>query len=105
MDRAHELRQQMTLAETKLWQRLKARRLGVHFRRQQIIAGYIADFYCHSAHLVVEGDGEMHQQQKEYDLVRDQSFQGMGLRVVRFYNEEVLTDTEGVVRQIKALLE
>jgi very-short-patch-repair endonuclease len=56
--RAKELRQEMTPAESKLWQRLRAGRLeGFHFRRQQIIGGYIADFYCHAAGLVVEVDG------------------------------------------------
>jgi very-short-patch-repair endonuclease len=54
------------------WQHLRANQLnGLHFRRQQIIDGFIADFYCHVARLVIEVDGEIHQQQAEYDAERD----------------------------------
>jgi len=62
----------MTRAERVLWQRLKAGRLqGWHFRRQQVIDGFIVDFYCHAAGLVLEIDGGVHEQQREYDTERD----------------------------------
>jgi very-short-patch-repair endonuclease len=61
MMRSRELRHEMTLAECKLWERLRANRLeGFHFRRQQIIEPYIVDFYCHQAALVIEVDGGIH---------------------------------------------
>ena len=57
----------MTPAEKILWNELRANKLGVHFRRQQVIAGFIVDFYCHKAGLVVEVDGDIHDLQKEED--------------------------------------
>ena len=62
--KAKELRRDMTSAEKVLWNELRGNRLGVHFRRQQIIAGFIVDFYCHRAGLVVELDGSVHANQK-----------------------------------------
>ena len=66
-ERAKELRRNMTPAEKILWHELRANKLGVHFRRQQIIAGFIVDFYCHKAGLVIEVDGDIHDFQKEED--------------------------------------
>jgi len=60
LQRAKELRREMTPAEKILWEELRANKLGVHFRRQQVIAGFIVDFYCHRAGLVVEVDGDIH---------------------------------------------
>ncbi len=69
---AQQMRRQPTGAEAKLWCFLRAGRLkGLHFRRQQVIDGFIADFYCHSAGLVIELDGAVHQAQLEYDTERD----------------------------------
>ena len=69
---AERLRKTMTPAESRLWLKLKSNRLGrLHFRRQQILRGFIVDFYCHPARLVVEVDGEVHNQQVEYDAQRD----------------------------------
>jgi len=69
LERAKELRRNMTPAEKLLWQEVRAKKLGVRFRRQQIIAGFIVDFYCHRAALVVEVDGDIHdlQQKKTQD--------------------------------------
>lgn len=70
--RAKELRKNMTQAERILWDYLRGNRLhGLHFRRHQVIDGYIVDFYCHSAGLVIEVDGEIHNNQKEEDLERE----------------------------------
>jgi len=57
----------MTPAEEILWQELRGNKIGVHFRRQQIIAGFIVDYYCHKAALVVEVDGDIHDLQQEED--------------------------------------
>jgi len=70
--RAKELRRAMTREEAMLWSALRTNRLGgFHFRRQQIVAGFILDFYCHAAGLAVEVDGGIHQLQVEYDAERD----------------------------------
>jgi very-short-patch-repair endonuclease len=88
--RAKELRRNPTPEERLLWQRLRANRLGgFHFRRQQPIAGFIVDFYCHAAALVVEVDGEIHQNQIEADAERDRALNSLGYRVIRFTNEDI----------------
>ena len=103
VQRAKELRRQMTKEERILWQRLRGNRLhGLHFRRQQIIDGFIVDFYCHAAGLVVEVDGEVHQQQAAYDAERDRILSARGLRIVRIKNEEVRQNLLGVLSRIAA---
>ena len=90
LERAKTLRKEMTLAESLLWQRLRAGRLeGIHFRRQQVIGRYIVDFYCHQAGVVVEVDGGIHQEQADYDQEREAYFHQQGLVVLRFNNWEV----------------
>ena len=99
--RARELRQSLTAAEKLLWQSLRGNRLGGwHFRRQQVIAGYIVDFYCHAASLVVELDGLVHDNQAEYDWERDGVLKSLALRVVRIKNQEVLENLETVLQKI-----
>jgi very-short-patch-repair endonuclease len=91
----------MTPDEEILWQRLRANRLdGWHFRRQQVIDGFIVDFYCHKAGLVVELDGPIHEGQVEYDAERDNALESRGLRVLRIKNEEVNQDLELVLGRI-----
>lgn len=87
LQRAKELRREMTPAEKILWEELRANKLGVHFRRQQVIAGFIVDFYCHKAALVVEADGNIHDLQKEEDERREKVLSELGLKVVRFGND------------------
>jgi very-short-patch-repair endonuclease len=100
-DLAHEMRMAMTPAEAHLWRRLKASRLrGIHFRRQQIIDGYIADFYCHEAGVVVEVDGDVHDHQREYDAQRDEVLRRRELIVLRVRNEDVLGDVNEVAGRI-----
>ncbi len=101
VQRAKELRRQMTQEEKILWQHLRANRLnGLHFRRQQIIDGFIADFYCHAARLVIEVDGEIHQQQAEYDAERDRILFARGLRLLRIQNEAVRLNLDRVLAYI-----
>lgn len=102
--RARELRRNMTEAEKVLWQALRANRLnGWHFRRQQIIGGYIADFYCHAASLVIELDGGIHAAQRDYDQERTELINLHGIEVVRFKNEQVLQNLPKVLKEIDSL--
>ena len=66
----------------------------------KVIDGYIADFYCHSANLIVEVDGEVHQYQIEKDQERDQNLNDKGLKVIRIKNEEIRNDVTEVLRKI-----
>jgi very-short-patch-repair endonuclease len=103
LQRAKELRRAMTPAERLLWQEVRAKKLGVRFRRQQIIAGFIVDFYCHKAALVVEVDGDIHDLQQEEDARREKALRDMGLRIVRFRNDEILKNLSRVVERMKEL--
>ncbi len=95
-DRARELRRNMTLAERKLWTVLKDRQLeGFRFRRQHPIGPYIADFACLEAGLIVEVDGRQHMD-AEADRTRDAFLREEGLHVLRFWNNEVMANLEGV---------
>ncbi len=94
-----QLRRKMTPAERILWGYLRANRLqGMHFRRQQVIEGFIADFYCHSVALVIEVDGATHERQ--HDLERSAVFEGRGIRTLRFTNEEIYSNNERVLEII-----
>lgn len=101
LERAKELRREMTLAEKLLWQQIRANKLGVRFRRQQVIQGFIVDFYCHKAGLVIEVDGDVHDLQKEEDERREKVLREMGLKLVRFGNDEVVRNVSAVVGKIK----
>jgi very-short-patch-repair endonuclease len=79
LQRAKELRREMTPAEKLLWQELRANKLGIHFRRQQVIAGFIVDFYCQKSALVVEVDGDIHDLQQEEDERRERVLSGLGM--------------------------
>jgi len=96
----------MPPAEALLWQELRDNKLGMHFRRQQIIAGFIVDFYCHSAALVIELDGGVHRsrEQSGADLCRAKVLREMELNVVRFKNHEVMKELPWVLDQIRALI-
>ncbi|NOH01382.1 MAG: DUF559 domain-containing protein [Chloroflexi bacterium] len=72
------------------FQKLRANKLGVHFWRQQVIQGFIVDFYRHKAGLVIEVDGDVHDLQKEEDERREKVLRELGLRIVRFGNDEVV---------------
>jgi very-short-patch-repair endonuclease len=101
VQRAKELRRGMTEAEKVLWLSVRANRLnGWHFRRQQIIGGFIADFYCHAAALVVELDGGIHESQQEYDQERTELIKTYGIEVVRFKNETVMNQLPQVLQEI-----
>jgi len=104
LQRAKELRRDMTPAEKVLWNELRANKLGVHFRRQQVISGFIVDFYCHKAALVVEIDGDIHDLQEEEDAKREKALREIGLGIVRFRNDKIMRELPAVVGRIKELL-
>jgi very-short-patch-repair endonuclease len=98
---AKRLRREMTPAESRLWTALRRNALdGFHFRRQQVIEGYIADFYCDVAKLVIEVDGGVHQEQWKYDESCDKAISELGIRVLRISNDAML-DVEAVVEHIR----
>ena len=102
---ARKLRRQQTDVETKLWMRLRDRQLcGAKFRRQHPIGPYIVDFCCVESSLVVELDGGQHAEQAAADLARTNFLESRGHRVLRFWNNDVLTNLAGVVERIIEVL-
>ena len=98
---AEQMRQKMTPSEKRLWERLRANRLnGLAFRRQQVIGGFIADFYCRAARLIVECDGHVHTAQAAYDQECDQIIATYNLRILRFTNDRVSHDLPAILADI-----
>jgi very-short-patch-repair endonuclease len=99
-DRARTLRKNQTDAEIRLWKLLRAKRLDSwKFRRQYPIGSYIVDFACPSARLIVEADGSQHAE-NGYDVRRDAWLASQGWRVIRFWNNHILNDTESVLTAV-----
>jgi very-short-patch-repair endonuclease len=93
----------MTPAESILWKRLRNRRChGFKFRRQQVIEGFVADFYCEVAQLVIEIDGAIHDDPtvSENDAHREEVFKARGIATIRFPNRQVYSDIESVLNTI-----
>ena len=98
-DHARDLRQGGTDAEHKLWQRLRAGQLnGLKFRRQHPIPPYIVDFYCDAKKLVVELDGSQHND--EVDRIRSRLLESQGLKILRYWDNEVLQQMDAVLEAI-----
>jgi very-short-patch-repair endonuclease len=98
---ARRLRRNMTPAERILWEALKGKKLsGLRFRAQHPVGPFILDFYCPARKLVVELDGGVHEEQAGYDEARTQQLEDYGYHVIRFRNEEVLTDLPSVLERI-----
>ena len=98
---ARELRHDSTEAERKLWKHLRNRQLeGMKFRRQVPLFGFYADFFCEGANLIVALDGGQHASQVEKDGARTRTLQEAGIIVLRFWNNEVLGNFEGVLAAI-----
>lgn len=94
-------RKNPTRAEEILWEYLRKEQLGVKFRRQHSIEKYIADFVCLEKQLIIELDGEVHNQQVDYDVIRTKHLQELGFKVIRFQNEEVFESIEKVLSKIR----
>ncbi|MEO5831603.1 MAG: DUF559 domain-containing protein [Rhodanobacter sp.] len=104
--RARRLRHDGTDAERRLWHRLRQRQLGGHkFRRQYPLCGYIVDFVCVPALLVIELDGGQHLDAIDYDQRRTEILERAGYCVLRFWNDDVLLRTEDVLLEIFRVLE
>ena len=96
------LRKRPTDAEQLLWNKLRQKQLeGFKFRRQQPIDHYIVDFVCFERRIVIEVDGGQHAMQKEDDILRDTYLTQQGFQVLRFWNNEVLQNINGVLEVIK----
>ena len=98
---ARRHRRDMTPAEQKLWESLKGRQLGgLKFRRQHPVGRFILDFYCPAHKLVIELDGEVHQEHEHYDNARTEKLVEFGYRVIRFRNQDVFDDLDSVLERI-----
>ena len=94
---AKQLRKNTTAAEKQLWQQLRAKQLhGFKFKRQQPIGNYIVDFVCFEKRLVIELDGGQHAEQVDRDAARTQWLEAQGFKVIRFWNNAVLQNLDGV---------
>ena len=92
--------------EKKVWALLRNQRMGVKFRRQHGIGHYIADFYCSELKLVIEIDGESHHSEaaQQYDQQRDDYMQALGIKTIRFNNNEVMQNIEGLHEYLQQYL-
>jgi len=104
MEPEKRLRKASTDAEQRVWSRLRSSQLGYKFRRQHELVGYIVDFVCVERGLIVELDGSQHLDQTNYDETRTAGLEALGFRVIRFWNNDVLLDTENVLAAIAAAL-
>ena len=103
LDLKRRLRSNMTGPETRLWSRLRARQFqGLKFRRQHGIGPYIVDFYCPEQSLVIEVDGDSHADAGQIvkDQLRDKYFQSLGLRVIRYFNNDIVKNLDGVLEDL-----
>jgi len=97
---AKRMRREPTEAETKLWSMLRGQRLaGMKFKRQEQVGDYIVDFVCFGSRLIVEADGGQHSE-NDKDAVRDAWLTEQGFRVLRFWNNDIVSNPEGVARVI-----
>ena len=102
---ARRLRSNLTDAEQLLWARLRRKQIdGMRFRRQVPISSYVVDFYCHEARLIVEVDGGQHAEQIERDAARTRELEALGFHVIRFWNDDVFENMEGVLERIRETL-
>ncbi|MEO8327914.1 MAG: DUF559 domain-containing protein, partial [Nitrospirota bacterium] len=103
---AGRLRRDQTDAEQTLWRHLRSRQIkGVKFRRQHPIERYVVDFCCLEEKLIVELDGGQHLEQDEADQRRTDELKELGFRVLRFWNDDVLTKTDDVLEEILRFME
>ena len=100
--KAEELRKNMTSAESIIWKHIHINPWKLKFRRQHPISNFIADFYCHPIKLIIEIDGDIHDEEeiKQYDEAREQSLKEFGLTILRFKNEEIYRNANVVLAKI-----
>ncbi len=105
IEKAQAMRANPTEAEAALWTRLISKQLGVKIRQQHLIENYIVDFVCLSKKLVIEVDGEIHNQQIEEDQARTKVLEEKGYKVIRFTNHEVIGNIDKVITKIRSEIE
>ena len=106
LDNAKLLRHNLTDAEQKLWYHLRAYRfMGRKFKRQKPMGRYVVDFVCLEEKLIIELDGGQHAESVEYDHVRDSWLRSEGYTVLRFWNNELINEMDGVLEQIRLTLD
>ncbi len=107
LDYRRNLRRRSTRAEKKLCSRLRNKQIGIRFRRQHSLGTFIADFYCAAVRLVIEIDGASHlgQKKQKYDAHRTRSLNTYGFTVVRYTNEQVCDNIDGVITDIHRIVE
>ncbi|MCD4653005.1 DUF559 domain-containing protein [bacterium] len=100
--KARLLRKNQTTAEKMLWNRLRNKQLSnLKFRRQHLILGKIVDFFCYELKLIIEVDGNIHDEINISDSRRDKLFQSQGFQILRIQNEDIYTDIQTVLKKIK----
>lgn len=105
LDNAKSLRRTMTDAEQRLWYHLRAHRfMGKKFKRQKPLGCYVVDFVCLEEKLIIELDGGQHAESIEYDQERDAWLSSEGYTVLRFWNNELMENMDGVLEQIRLTL-
>ena len=98
---ARALRKNMTDVELLLWHKIRSRQLqNIRFRRQHPIGRYIVDFICLETKLIIELDGGQHADQKSYDTMRDTWLSQQGFKILRFWNNDILENMDGVIEFI-----
>lgn len=98
------LRSNPTESEQLLWKRLKNKQLGFWFKRQVSFDNYVVDFYCPQSRLIIEIDGSSHISKQEYDKYRESYLSAFATKIIKFKNDDVLTNLEGVIETIKSFL-
>jgi very-short-patch-repair endonuclease len=104
-DFARHLRKDQTAVEQIVWDLLKNRKcLGLKFRRQHVLAGFIVDFYCDECKLAIELDGDVHDRQKDYDELRDREISAKDIYIIRIRNVEINNNPQIIVKKINDFL-
>ena len=99
---ARDLRNNMTVAEERLWSVINKKQInGFRFRKQHPVYRYILDFYCTEKQLAIEVDGDVHIKQKESDKYRDEFLHSIGIKTLRFKNDEILDKLDTVIDKIR----
>src|SRR3989344_5599755 len=104
LERRRELRKTSTPEEEILWKEIRNNKFGLRFRRQHSIGGYILDFYCFQARLIIEIDGKIHNVNREYDKNRDRYFTELGYTTLRIKNDEIHKNLTTILKEIKKTL-
>jgi very-short-patch-repair endonuclease len=102
---ARRLRKEQTKTEKMVWELIRNRKImGLKFRRQQVIEGFVVDFYCNDLRLGIEIDGGIHSKQQDYDRLRQEILESESIRIIRITNEEIEADNKLIIKKIKQLL-